>query len=300
MHKIGARFHIGLRTVKTATAVMIAMVIVDAYGATTSKLIFAMLGAMAAVQPTFRESLVSCLTQIVGVLFGAMIGVALLFLPIPHHIATGIGIILVITLYNALQLRYSPSLPCFIVVMLCTTPDISPVSYAFGRTWDTFIGLCVGMLINTLIFPYDNRQQIRATMESLNCEIIRFLEEMFDGDDILPLSDALSKKINDIDRQLKVFANQILWIRPSKRRRELVSFQVYEAKARRLVAHMEVLSQQEYPGRLSEKNRQCLIRCGAEIQDQRVLDSLTKRDVITNYHVEQILVLRQELLELLS
>ena len=42
------RFSIGLRTLKTVAAVLAAMVIVDAYGATASKLIFAMLGAMAA------------------------------------------------------------------------------------------------------------------------------------------------------------------------------------------------------------------------------------------------------------
>ena len=43
-----SRLHIGLRTIKTVAAVIISMVIVDFFGATTSKLIFAMLGAMAA------------------------------------------------------------------------------------------------------------------------------------------------------------------------------------------------------------------------------------------------------------
>ena len=61
---------IGLRTVKTAVAVMIAMAVVESHGATTSKLIFAMLGAMEAVQPTFKDSLKACLTQVVGVLQG--------------------------------------------------------------------------------------------------------------------------------------------------------------------------------------------------------------------------------------
>ena len=60
MLKLPAKSPIGLRTVKTAVAVIISMV-VDFYGATASKLIFAMLGAMAAVQPTFTESLSSCL-----------------------------------------------------------------------------------------------------------------------------------------------------------------------------------------------------------------------------------------------
>ena len=77
------RFHIGLRTAKTAAAVVIAMMIVEAYGATTSKIIFAMLGAMAAVQPTFRDSVESCLTQITGVLFGALAGLVLMELRLP-------------------------------------------------------------------------------------------------------------------------------------------------------------------------------------------------------------------------
>jgi uncharacterized membrane protein YgaE (UPF0421/DUF939 family) len=181
-----AKIHIGLRTVKTAAAVVLAMIIVESYGATSSKLIFAMLGAMAAVQPTFKESLESCLTQIVGVLFGAVMGILLLALPVHPLVATGIGIILVITLYNALRIRFSPSLPCFILVMLCTSPDIQPLEYAVGRIWDSAIGLAVGMIVNTLIFPYDNSRQIRGIVESLDREVIAFLEDMFDGDDVLP------------------------------------------------------------------------------------------------------------------
>ena len=92
------KFRIGPRIIKTAIAVIVSMLIVDTYGATTSRLVFAMLGAMAAVQPTFTESVESCLTQIVGVLFGALVGVVLMRLPINHLVAVGIGIILVITL----------------------------------------------------------------------------------------------------------------------------------------------------------------------------------------------------------
>ena len=96
MEKKRSRFRIGLRTVKTAAAVVISMIIVDLYGATASKLIFAMLGAMAAVQPTFKESWESCVTQIVGVLFGAVVGLVLVNLPIHPLVAVGIGMILAV------------------------------------------------------------------------------------------------------------------------------------------------------------------------------------------------------------
>ena len=140
-----AKFHIGLRTIKTAIAVIISMIIVEFLGTSESKLIFAMLGAMAAVQPTFKESVESSLTQIIGVVFGAVLAVILQFMHLPPLVATGIGIVLVITLYNTLHLRFSPGLPCLIVVMLCIDPEEKPILYALERVWDTAIGLFVGM-----------------------------------------------------------------------------------------------------------------------------------------------------------
>ncbi len=97
MQRNRLELRIGRRTLKTAAAVILAMVIVDHYGTTSSKLIFAMLGAMAAMEPTFTESLQACLTQIVGVLFGAATGILLLVLKLPDLVAAGIGIVLVIT-----------------------------------------------------------------------------------------------------------------------------------------------------------------------------------------------------------
>lgn len=295
-----SRIRIGLRTIKTAVAVIIAMIIVDFFGTTSSKLIFAMLGAMAAVQPTFKESVESCLAQIIGVIFGALVGVLLLLLKLNPLVATGIGIILVITLYNALKIRFSPSLPCFIVVMLCTGSETQPFLYAIGRIWDTAIGLGVGMLINMLIFPYDNSRQIRSTAESLDTELIQFLENMFDGDDVLPDADDMVHKIDAMASQLKVFSNQKLLLHLSRQRKDLEQFRICEGKARELVARMEVLSRMGRPGRLNDENRRRLKACGAKIRDTRPLDSVLERDVVTNYHVAQILTLRRELLQALQ
>lgn len=293
------KFHIGPRTIKTVAAVLISMIIVDFYGATTSKLIFAMLGAMAAVQPTFKDSVESSLTQIVGVLFGAIAGVVLLLLPVHYLVATGIGLVLVITLYNAFHIRFSPSLSCFMVVMICTTPGVQPMTYAFGRIWDTAIGLGIGMLINTLIYPYDNSRQIRSTVESLDRELILFLEDMFDGDDLLPDAEKMTGKIDDMAGQLRIFANQRLILKRKSQRRELEAFWRCEGKARQLLAHMEVLCRIEKPGRLSRENKCRLGSCEAVVRDERELDWVDELDVVTNYHVARILDLRDELLEAL-
>ena len=300
MRKGLPKIHIGLRTIKTTVAIVISMVIVDYLGTSASKLIFAMLGAMAAVEPTFKESVDSCLAQIVGVLFGALASIVLLMLPAPPLVATAIGMILVITLYNVLHIHYSPSLPCFIVVMMCITPDIRPLGYALERIWDTTIGLSVGMIINTLVFPYDNSRQIRDTVKSLDKELIAFLEDMFDGDDILPDADVMTQKVDAMYRQMRVFSNQKLLLQLRRQKEKQETFEQCERKVRELLARMEVLSQMGHPGRLNEENRRALESCGAAIQNRRPLAPGMERDVVTNYHVRQILRLRRELLNALK
>lgn len=293
-------FRIGLRTIKTAAAVIVAMVIVYFYGTTDSRLIFAMLGAMAAVQPCFKESLESCLTQIIGVIIGALIGIVLIALPIHSLAACGIGIIVVITLYNSFRIRYSPSLACLIVVILCITPDIEPLEYAAGRIWDTAIGLAVGMVINTAIFPYDNSAQIRATVQSLDRELIRFLEDMFDGDDELPDAELMIIKIDEMARQLAIFSNQKFLRDHSRKQKQLQTFQVCAVKARQLVAHMEVLCHMGRVGHLSKATLARLKDCGANIKNDYIRDSIQESDLIINYHVGKLLTLREDLLNALE
>ena len=294
------RSPIGLRTAKTAAAVVISMLIVDLYGATASKLFFAMLGAMAAVQPTFKDSVESCLAQLVGLLLGAVAGILLLMLPISSITATAIGIVLVITIYNALGIHYPPGIPCFLLVTLCTATNIEPISYCLGRTWDTAIGLGVGMIINTLIFPYDNSRQIRNSMESLNRDVIHFLEDLFDGDDVTPEAQEMTEIMNNMGRQILIFSNQRFLIHTKRQRQKLKQFRDCEVKARVLLARLEVLSRMGIPGRLNDENRKRLADLGANIMDTRKLDSPTERDVVTNYHVSQILTLRRELLDILK
>ena len=292
------RSPIGLRTAKTAAAVVISMLIVDLYGATTSKLFFAMLGAMAAVQPTFKDSVESCLAQLVGLILGAAAGILLLLMPISSIAATAIGIVLVITLYNTLGIHYPPSIPCFMVVTLCTATDIDILPYVLGRFWDTAIGLGVGMVINTLIFPYDNSRQIRNIVESLNRDVIHFLEDLFDGDEIIPDAQEMTQKMNNMGRQILIFSNQKFLLHSKRQKHKLEQFHICEAKARVLLARLEVLSRMGIPGRLNDENRKRLESCGANIMDMRPLDAVTERDVVTNYHVSQILTLRRELLDI--
>ena len=179
---------VGLRTVKTAIAVTVSILLVEQYGTSAEELLFGVMGAFSAMEPTFKASVRGCVAQISAVVIAVILSLLIILLGIPGDIEAGIGIILVMGTYQLLHLKLSPVLPCLILVTICTTPGIDAVGYGLARIWNTTLGLAAGMLINMLVFPYDNSRQIRETAESLDKELIVFLEDMFDGDENLPNS----------------------------------------------------------------------------------------------------------------
>ena len=294
------RFHIGMRTIKTVVSVIIAMLLVDSNLSPHSNLTLGMLGAVAAVQPSFKDSLDSSLAQIVGTVTGGIVGTLLLLTPLPTIVITAIAVVVVITVYNLLHISYAPSLPILVVVILCTTPDVNHIAYAFGRLYDTCIGLAVGLIINTLVFPYDNSRQIRFAVESLDRELIIFLEEMFDGDDILPDPDVLGRKFDAMQGMLHIFSQQRIFTHLKLQKKEVAAFEVCRDKALSLVSRIYLLSVMGVPGHLNQEVCDLLAASGAKIKDKPWNGEFSERDIVINYHVKHILSLRRELLEALG
>jgi hypothetical protein len=151
-----------------------------------------------------------------------------------------------------------------------------------------------------LIFPYDNSRRIRATAESLDREVIAFLENMFDGDACLPDTDIMTAKVSDMAVQLEIFSNQRLIMKRKKQNADLEVFRLCQHKAKVLIARMEVLSRMDALGVLSRENCELLRQAGANISQEGAEEITQERDVVINYHVRQILTLRAELLEVLK
>lgn len=303
MHRLAkrrTRFRIGMRTIKTVVAVIIAMLLVETNISSYSHLSLAMLGAVAAVQPSFKESIDSSRAQIVGTITGGIVGSLLLLTPLPTIVITGIAVVVVITVYNLFHINYAPSLPILVVVILCTTPDENPFIYAAARLWDTVIGIAVGLVINTLVFPYDNSRQIRFAAESLDKMLLKFLEEMFDGDEVLPDADDMAAQVDSMDRMLKIFSQQRLFSHLNTQRKEVAMFKICENKGKALVARTQLLARMGTPGHLSQETYDRLIEAGANIRDLPYTGEFDERDIVINYHIKQILTLRRELLEVLS
>lgn len=286
---------VGPRILKTALAVTLALAVIEHYGASPAKVVFATIGAMSAVGPTFTASLLACLTQIFGVAVGGLLALTVIALRIPPVIGIGVGIVGILTGYQYFRFKLVPVLPCLVLVNVCLNPAVEGASYAVGRLWDTAIGLAVGLAVNLLIFPYDNSKKIRQTMEGLDRDLILFLEDLFDGDQHLPEAEVLARKVDALEGQLLLFSQQRLLLHRTRQKRELQCLRSCEDIAQELVVELEALRNMECRGRLNQENRQALRTLGAKVvegvrdQGQRV------EDVVVNYHVARALRLRQEL-----
>lgn len=290
---------VGMRTIKTALAVILALSVVEQYGASPSKVVFATIGAISAVAPTFTASLLACLTQICGVTIGVLLALLMMILNVPDMVAVGIGIILILASYQYFHLKLVPVLPCLVLVNICLNPEVEAFAYSTGRIWDTAIGLAIGLLVNTLIFPYDNSRTIRQTMIGLDQDLILFLEDMFDGDTQLPETEVLEGKIDALESQLVLFSQQRL-LRRKRQKRVLQQLRSCEDTAQELLVELETLRNMEHLGCLNEENREALRTLGAQVKQVCQVSPHTVEDTVVNYHVARVLKLRQELKENLT
>ena len=290
----GLKFPVGLRTLKTTAAVLLALLVVQPYGASTAKVVFATIGAMSAVGPTFKASLIACLTQICSVSVGAIMSIVMVQLHVPPMASVGVGIIILLWMSQFSHLKLLPVLPCLVLVNICLTPELEAIPYAVGRLWDTAIGLGIGMLINTLVFPYDNSRKIRQTMAGLDSDLIHFLGELFDGAGHLPEAKGMEHKIAALEGQLTLFSEQRL-LRRKRQKREIQALRTCEDIAHELLAELETLRNMERRGNLSPENCQELRRLGANVSEQLPPPEGAVEDVVVNYHVARILRLRKEL-----
>lgn len=290
---------VGMRTIKTALAVILALSVVEQYGASPSKVVFATIGAISAVAPTFTASLLAYLTQICGVTIGVLLALLMMILNVPDMVAVGIGIILILASYQYFHLKLVPVLPCLVLVNICLNPEVEAFAYSTGRIWDTAIGLAIGLLVNTLIFPYDNSRTIRQTMIGLDQDLILFLEDMFDGDTQLPETEVLEGKIDALESQLVLFSQQRL-LRRKRQKRVLQQLRSCEDTAQELLVELETLRNMEHLGCLNEENREALRALGAQVKQVCQVSPHTVEDTVVNYHVARVLKLRQELKENLT
>lgn len=168
---------IGMRTIKTALAVTITLIICAALKIENP--FFAVIAAIIVMEPSVSESLNSAKSRMFGTVLGAIFAMAYSFIFPSHPILLGLGIITLIYISNLLKIQNSIKISTIIFVsILLNYEETGRVSYAIARTIDTFIGISVGTLINYYVRPPNSGKQISAFINQAQEDIESFIDQL--------------------------------------------------------------------------------------------------------------------------
>ena len=153
---------IGLRTIKTAIAVFLCLLLFP------NEPFFACMTSVFCVQDTVSNSINMAINRGLGTILGAIIGLTFLILcrfftyeidlyPIRKllvYITIAIGIIVVIYICNLIKKPGAINISCIAFLAVTTVHAFTdPIFYATNRTIETLFGIFIGLLVNKFISP---------------------------------------------------------------------------------------------------------------------------------------------------
>ena len=152
----------GMRTLKTAIAVVLVMILYRVtMGAELWKsgAILASIVAIICLQDSVDKTLKEGAARILGTLLGGAGGAVILATGIRDYnfavfvIAAGVCIVAIIYICNLLDKNSSVPISCVVFMMVVlNTSGVSPVFHAFGNVIDTLVGIAVAYGINKFVY----------------------------------------------------------------------------------------------------------------------------------------------------
>ena len=209
----------------------------------------------------------------------------------------GLGVILILTFCAAYRLEYAGALSCCIFLAACIGASETVIMDTVQRLLHTATGLAVGLGINTLILPYDNRSKILQLLRQACDEVPVEL-----GDCIVnhhyPDLTACETLIARLHYELRIYSHQMLDGR-NDRTAEIAFLSGCVQLAERMVQELYAISCMDSIGAPNDENCARLAALGLPLSCRIRGDS--EADVIVaNYHFSKLLDSRDYLMALLE
>lgn len=291
---------LGLRVVKTALAVTLSILIVRLVIQDNLSVFYAAFGALIGMDTTLSKSLKQGLTQLIGVLLGTIIGyVSMLIYPdLPPAVIVGLGVLILLTLTNAMKLAFTASLACIIYLSACLTPSDNILRDSIYRLLDTSIGLTIALAVNSLIRPYNNKKRILYLLRQLRRQIPEDLESIV-VEERYPDLQICVELLRKVDRELSLYHSQHFFHRNQDSEALLRGC---AQLAQRMVQELEVIRGMDSLGDLGTENAAVMRELGMNIPEAGAASrKCTRQDtIVMNYHLDKLLTAYRFLGELME
>lgn len=303
-HRSHPPYRIGLRTIKTGLAVIIALLL-DTLRPSAIP-IFAAIGAIVVMSRTLSDAITAATTQLAGITCGALAGCLFtLLFPNDRYVAIGLGLILLIPICHPLRIGFAVPLTCIVFVSVCLYDPThgTPVAYAMNRFLDTSIGLAVGFSVNFVIKPYNNHSLIlRLFHEYLESYPSALSELLMHGH--YPVLSPFETKIRHLHDEIRLFSEQPFPHR-KQRKEEAAYLEGCYQLAEKMYLALSALCGMDTLGIPCQRSCQRLSALGitlstAEAPRPPLDKNNDENNTVLNYHLNTLLDARSFLTELLN
>lgn len=290
-NKIDYKYRIGMRTFKTALAVVIGLYI--SYLLDLDSAIFVSIAAVSTMKPSMSESLQDFKKRLFTCVFGVIVGYFFSKISVREYLeplVAGLGILLTIYILVVVKMKDMTQLSCVVfVASFCSNSD--KFYYATNRIIGTIIGIIVGVLVNYFISSPNVWEDFILAARSCYRSSNLVLKQILSGEKI-DLSEFNSEfeKVTKLYKLLEKEADTPFQYRYKKILREKRIMSLIESISVRL----EVVENMDADHFSFEVSQEALKRYDLEEDYSSDLDV---EDRVYNYHIEYILKYMDQLKE---
>lgn len=290
-NKIDYKYRIGMRTLKTALAVVIGLYI--SYLLDLDSAIFVSIAAVSTMKPSMSESLEDFKKRLFTCVFGVMVGYFFSKISVVEYLEpliAGLGILLTIYILVVVKMKDMTQLSCIVfVASFCSNSD--KFYYATNRIIGTVIGIIVGVLVNYFISSPNIWEDFILAARSCYRSSNLVLKQILSGEKV-DLSE-FNRELTSATKLYKLLekeADTPFQYRYKKISREKRIMSLIESISVRL----EVVENMDADHFSFEVSQEALKRYDLEEEYSSDLDV---EDRVYNYHIEYILKYMDQLKE---
>ncbi|WP_129597270.1 aromatic acid exporter family protein [Anaerophilus nitritogenes] len=288
---------IGMRTIKTAFAVFLTMIIAELINIKSP--FFVGVATIMSMESSVSASFISGRNRMYGTLLGGIIALLFSLITPINPFFIGVGIIIIIHTCNMFGWRESVKISTIVFLsILVNYEEGSRLIYAFYRTLDTLVGLIIGTLINYFILPNNVVNNINESISNMYSQIKNMLEIIIWKEEHIEL-EALRKNLFSMEKECDTLKNETKL--NLCKNNNCFNFEYIFELFEHTYNHLSIITSIEnssYIDDINNKSLKCLFN--KEVPPHFDIKSNNNLDLVYNYHLEKILQLLSDINNLFS
>lgn len=272
----------GMRNIKTGIGVMICVLI--GYIHIIDNIFFAATACIVCMQTTVKSSLTVGLNRLKGTLVGGLIGFLFVLIRPGSPVLACLGVITTIYVCNVLNIKNSITVASIVYcAIMLNIGSNNPLTYSLGRTWDTSMGVIIGVAVNYYIFRPNYLKSIYKEIRIIETTSIKLLQSEIEKG-IHADRSFLKKEISKLEGLYKNFLEELEYSN-----QELDDEEINKTikRCKQIYLHLQILEQMKDKCYLNKENY---------IKSKSLCEGLAKNleikertSIVYNYHIGAII-----------